>query len=95
MTETCPACGNRRLPRKTSCHHLYQLVFHTDLGNRNDKYHALLTKAQFRMLNELDDEEAYKMIQSELWDRVVDMYTDHGCYYDAITFDAECLDGKS
>lgn len=92
MTETCPACGNRHLPVKTSRHHFYELVFHSNLGNRKDKYRALLTKAQFRMLNALDDAEAYEMIQSGLWDRVVDMYTDHGCYYDAITFDAVCLD---
>jgi DNA-directed RNA polymerase subunit RPC12/RpoP len=91
MTETCPACGNRRLPRKTSRHRLYQIVFHMNLGNRKEKYRILLTEAQFRMLTELDEQDAYELIQSKFWDRVVDMYTDHGCDFDAMTFNAECL----
>ena len=95
MTETCPACGNRRLPRRTSRHRLYQIVFHMNLGNRKEKYRILLTEAQFRMLTELDEQDAYELIQSKFWDRVVDMYTDHGCYFDAMTFDAECLDDES
>jgi DNA-directed RNA polymerase subunit RPC12/RpoP len=95
MTETCPACGNRRLPKKTSRHRLYELVFHSNLGNRKGKYRALLTKVQFRMLTELDDEDAYDIVQTKLWDRVIDRYTDCGCYFDAITFDAECLEDES
>lgn len=66
-----------------------------NLGNRKDKYRAFLTKAQFRMLSELDEQDAYELIQSKFWDRVVGMYTDHGCYFDAMTFDAECLDEES
>jgi len=92
MTETCPACGNRRLPRRTSRHRLYQIVFHMNLGNRKEKYRILLTEAQFRMLTELDEQDAYELIQSKFWDRVVDMYTDHGCDFDSMIFDATCLD---
>jgi len=95
MTETCPVCGNRRLPRKTSRHRLYHLVFHMILGNRKEKYRALLTKAQFRTLSELDEQDAYEMVQSEFWDRVVGMYTDHGFDFGSMTFDAECLDEES
>ena len=95
MIETCPACGKRRLPRKTSRHRLYHLVFHMNPGNRKDKYRILLTESQFRMLDGLDEQDVYELIQSKFWDRVVGMYTDHGCYFDAMTFDAECLDAES
>jgi len=95
MTETCPACGNRRLPRKTSKHHLYSFRFRMNLGNRKEEYRLLLTKAQFGMLTELDEQDAYELIQSKFWDRVITMYTDHGCDFDSMIFDATCLDEGS
>jgi hypothetical protein len=95
MTEDCPVCGKRCLPQRTSNHRLYQIVFHSNLGNRKDKYRILLTEAQLGMLTAADELDAYEMIQSEFWDQVIDMYTDHGCYFDAMTFDAECLDEES
>ena len=92
MTETCPACGNRRLPRKTSRHHLYRFLFRMNVGNRKEEYRILLTESQFRKLDEMDEQDAYEQIQSRFWDRVVTMYTDHGCDFDSMIFTAECLD---
>jgi predicted ATP-dependent serine protease len=95
MTKNCPACGGQRLPLRTAQYRLYQVVFHSNLGNRKDKYRVLLTEAQLEMLTDEDEQEAYEMIQSELWDQVVGMYSDHGCYFDAMTFNAKCLDEES
>ncbi|MDO8873124.1 MAG: hypothetical protein Q7V05_10400 [Methanoregula sp.] len=95
MTETCPACGNRRLPRKTSRHQLYRFLFRMNLGMRKEEYRILLTKGQYELLNELDEQEAYELIQSKFWDRVVTMYSDHGCDFDSMIFDATCLEEGS
>lgn len=95
MTATCPNCGKRRLPRKTSRHRLYRFLFRMNLGNRKDEYRVLLTKAQFGMLTELDEQEVYDMIQSKFWDRVITMYSDHGCDFDSMIFNATCLDEGS
>ena len=44
MTETCPACGKRRLPVKTSRHQLYRFLFLMNSGMKKEEYRLLLTK---------------------------------------------------
>ena len=95
MTKICPVCGNRRLPRKTSRHHLYRFLFRINIGDRKDEYRLLLTKTQFQKLSRMNEQDTYNLIQSKFWDCVVSMYTDHGCDFDSMIFDATCLDEES
>ena len=93
MTEDCPACGKRRLPRATPQKRLYEIRFRMCNGTRKEKYLLILTDKQVKKLSALEsDEEMYDLVQYKLWDSVVRMYSDHGCDFGAIIWDIEHID---
>lgn len=89
MTETCTACGKRRLPVKASDQHLYHFRFWLNRGMRREEYLLYLTKAQFKRLSKLDAETVYERIHLKFWDQVVESYNDLGCDFDAMMFKGE------
>lgn len=92
MTKNCLVCGKRRLPRATYKSRLYEIVFRMCNGTRKEKFLLLLTEKQFEKISELNSEDVYDLVQNDLWDRVVNMWSDMGCDFGAIISNVKRID---